>query len=663
MAESRHLKRNVQLFNAADGAHEFEKLLTDTDVVLLFHNAPFDLAVLCARNPALLPHVFEAVSSGRIRDTRVRQELLDIHAGRKQDGGKVLVRREGQWFKADYSLAGLVKLHCGRDRTREKKDPTAWRTRFHELEDVPIPHWPREAYDYVIADAWDPIEVYRSQALEARKLRYLATGLAEEAVVNEVEQVQAAWALHLMAVWGIRTDREAVAQLEDRLLQEQKTTRARLQRSGLLKARPSTAQERREGKVDFVEAGPRGQRAMRWATDKKRLAEYVQRVYERRGMTAPRTAPSARFPLGQVSTDKDTLYQSGSLLLKLAADGGGVDKILTTYLPALKQGTLAPINVRYSVLKNSGRTAAFGEKNRETGEVMGCNIQNLPTGRRVGGVRECFVPRDGYYFVSVDYDTLELRALAQVCIWLFNRSRMAEVINSGRDLHSDMAARMINAPYEQIEKRKKTPGSPEKRARDCAKVSNFGLPGGLGSESLVDYARMGYGVILSSEEAARLKNAWRQSWPEMNQYLSYISAQVGFGSATMRQFWSNRIRGDCGYTEACNTLFQGLAADGAKLALFRIVREMYTDRKSPLFGSRMVAFIHDEFLAEVPIELAHEASYRLAEVAVSAMAEVIPDITITASPALMKRWHKDAAAVHDAKGRLIPWEPQPIARA
>ncbi len=649
------------LLNAQQGADLAASLLADENTVLVFHNAAFDLAVICAARPELIKVVFAALKAGRIRDTKIRQELLDIYEGRKQKNGHTLVFRAGQWQRADYSLAGLVKLYGGRDRTAEKKAKDAWRRRFATLENLPVAEWPAEATEYVLADATDPLEVYEAQGRAAAELDYLDPDYPCRAIVDEVAQVQAAWALHLMSCWGVRTDAARVAELERVLLAEQAKNRETLAKAKFTVPRPATAEERREGKIDFYQDAGKGPRAMRWKADKKAIAAYVERVYARRGLPAPRTEPSERYPEGQIATDKDTLYESKSRLLALVADGGGVDKLLTTYIPVLKQGTTTPINVRYNVLVNSGRTSSYGEKDKETGDVSGCNIQNLPTGRRKGGVRECFIPRPGYLFVSVDYETHELRALAQICLWLFKRSRLAEVINSGQDVHSAMAAEMIGVTYEQIERNKKIKGSPEKLARDAAKVADFGLPGGLGIESLVEYARVGYKVTLTKQQAADLKRYWQQMWPEMGQYFAYINAKVGLIEGRLRQFFSGRVRGAVGYCDGCNTLFQGLAADGAKRALFRIAYEMYCDESSPLYGSRLAAFIHDEFLAEVPEDRAHAASYRLTEIAIEEMQKVTPDVRITASPALMRRWYKDAAERHDATGQLIPWEPDAAA--
>lgn len=54
---------------------------------------------------------------------------------------------------------------------------------------------------------------------------------------------------------------------------------------------------------------------------------------------------------------------------------------------------------------------------------------------------------------------------------------------------------------------------------------------------------------------------------------------------------TGRLRGGCTYTQARNAPFQGLAADGAKLALWELTKR----------GFRVVAFIHDEVVIELPV--------------------------------------------------------------
>jgi len=642
------------LFDRFAGTDYVESLLNDPLSHLVGHNVAYDLGVLCARRPELLPLVFKAMDAGRIWDTKVRQELLDIAFGRSARNGATFALRNGEWVKAGYSLAGLSGHYLGKDRFAEKTDANAWRLRYAELEDVPLTEWPVEATHYAKEDAEDTLAIFLKQ------------GGVDGALPTEQEQVRAAWALHLMSVWGIRTDAASVDALETVLLKEQARLRKRVIQAGILvpkrvpedeaefheevvkrkKATKKDLQPALDGSSVEIEyedgvayVVTRATVPMRWSKDSKKLEAYTQRYLTRRGKDVELTAT------GRVSTAKGTLKDSGSFLLDLVADGGAVDKVIGTYLPALKEGKERPINAKFNVLVNTGRSSC--EKP---------NLQQMPSGRKVGGTRECFVPRDGYVFVSVDYDTLELRALAQVCLVLFGKSEMAGAINADRDLHSQVGATMLGMTYEEVEKGKKQKGSKAKTARDAAKAFNFGAPGGLGAASLVTFARTNYGVILTEDQAREMKVQWLKAWPEMHRYFAWINQDVGLGEAVLRHPITGFVRGDVGYTDGCNHLFQHLAAQGAKRALYRAAREAYAEPDSAFFGSRPVVFVHDEIIAEVPEGRAAAASSRLAQIMCEEMALLIPDVKITASPTLMRYWTKDAVETYDTDGTLVPWE-------
>jgi DNA polymerase I-like protein with 3'-5' exonuclease and polymerase domains len=78
---------------------------------------------------------------------------------------------------------------------------------------------------------------------------------------------------------------------------------------------------------------------------------------------------------------------------------------------------------------------------------------------------------------------------------------------------------------------------------------------------------------------------------------------------------------------------------------------------SPLAGSYMVAFIHDEILIEAPKERAAEAAARLSELMVQGMKMFVRDIPVLAEPVIMDRWYKDAKPTFDDSGKLVAWEP------
>ena len=112
---------------------------------------------------------------------------------------------------------------------------------------------------------------------------------------------------------------------------------------------------------------------------------------------------------------------------------------------------------------------------------------------------------------------------------------------------------------------------------------------------------------------------------------------------------TGRLRGKVGFSQACNTPFQGLAADGAKLALWGLYRA----------GFRTVAFVHDEALIELPVGADHtEDAKRIDRILCESMAQLTGTIPIACEYALSDRWYKAAEAVFDDQGRLCRWTPK-----
>ena len=121
--------------------------------------------------------------------------------------------------------------------------------------------------------------------------------------------------------------------------------------------------------------------------------------------------------------------------------------------------------------------------------------------------------------------------------------------------------------------------------------------------------------------------------------------------------YTNRRRGQVHYTAACNSFFQGLAADGAKRALFEVQRHCQVLSDSPLFGSHVVNFLHDEIMLEVPEQRGPEAALELANIMMREFNHFVPDVPVRASPQLMRCWSKNAKPIYDSNGRLTPWQP------
>ena len=555
------------------------------------HNIAYDLAVIGQAYPSLLPKIFNLYERGMVIDTLICNKLSYIAKGwlRKDDKGKV----------PKFSLSALAKRHLGIDM-EGKSGEDIWRLRYAELDGVPLNEWPQEAQDYAREDV----------RITAKLVTF---HLPLWRILSTIElQHYAAWALHLMSCWGIRTDPAMVQELEEKLMAQKAEYDEVLIKEGVV----------RKGK------GSKNMTVVK---------ELVERAYAAIGKSAPTTEK------GSVKTDRRTLEESQDALLIMLAESGKTAKLINTFLPVLNQGADGPIHPRYNVLVDSGRTSSSSP-----------NVQQLP---RKGGVRECFVPREGgWVYVAADYHVAELCSLSQVIVTQFGYSKMAEELNAGRDLHITTAATVLNISYKDALDRYKSGDREVKDARQTAKILNFGLPGGLSVGGLKKYAK-GFGKDLTYREATELRDKWMLAYPEMDAYFKWISDMCGVeGEFTSKHPVSGYIRGGVGYTDGANHMFQHLTATGAKEAFTRIAKEAYTEPDSDLYNTRPVLFIHDEVILEARQEQAPAAAKRLEQVMDDAMRHWLPDVTCTAEAHIMRRWYKDAEPVR-VNGTLVPWEP------
>jgi DNA polymerase-1 len=600
--------------------------LTDGSI-LVGHNITYDLAVACAEDESLIPLIFAAYEAGRIRCTEVQQYLIDIARG---EGA--FRRTRGQTRKANTSLKELVWHWKGQELPKEG----TWRLRYHELDGKSLEEWPDEAIMYPLRDAR---EAYDIDALQ----RTYAFGAATPWTAKQVpplndaaNQNRAAWALHLASVWGVRTDPTKVHALEDALEAEHNSAVKILQKDGIVRA---------DG-----------------TTDTKLLRARVVAAYAAIHKEVPRTPPSKKFPDGQVQISAAVLNATsdGGLLVKGALHE--CENIRSNWLLAgwggLRSGTQVPICARYKPVLETGRVS--------------CSQPNMMNPPRGGGVRDCFVPRPGWVFAGADYDTLELRTLAQACLEMVGWSALADALNAGADPHLGLAAVLMGISDAEAARLYAEGDKNVEDWRQLCKIANFGFPGGMVPLTFQEYAE-GYGRVITLDVAKRLYAGWHKRWPEMDHYFKRIKAMLPWrGRGTIVQLQSLRVRGDVGFCQAANTFFQGRAADGAKEALWRVAKEQYTGVRtdgrpgvSPLYGCRTVIFMHDEIIMEVPeatathrLHGAGDAGERLGQVMVEAMSKWVPNVLIKASPVLMRSWKKGAKPVRNAAGVLVPGRPE-----
>ena len=622
----------------AEFVPEFERALADPACLLVNQNIAFDMACMCTLDPSYLPRVFAAYAAGRVRCIMLQEKLIQI-----------AVHGSTEKF---YNLAALCEIH---NLPAVNKD-NHWRLKFASLRDVPVAMWPPSAIEYALGDADRPARIYAAQLAIAAEFQR-RTGYA----ILHLSGYQAykAFACFLIQAKGFNTHPERTLELK-RLLDSALTTARRdLQEAGLVR--------------------PDGSK------DTKAAAAYITRACQARGMDVRLTGT------GRVCTSKevlelipDDLVTSYSLYSQAGTYAARVEDMC--------QGFELPLQCSFDTLLETDRTST--SKPAEDSVFVGTQPQNFPRKLLVGrgektaeyrtgkpiyapvGARECVAPPPGHVFIVCDLPTAELRSVSQQCLEWFGRSHLAEAINAGKDVHHMLGGQMIGLPYEDMLRRASEPAI--KDARDNAKPGNFGFWGGMKEKAFVSYAWKQAHRVFSLEQATALRSAWCASWPEHEPYFDLAKRVTNNGKvrswfdaktrewkemtvALIQHPRTGFVRNNCPYTVFCNTHFQHRTAVGAALGLCEVQRRCFAVPTSALYGCWTIMYTHDEIVGVAPIERAPEAAVELGEVMrdqFNTLHELVPIRQL--DPYVTTIYSKQAKAVTDANGRLVPWQPEGV---
>jgi len=324
-----------------------------------------------------------------------------------------------------------------------------------------------------------------------------------------------------------------------------------------------------------------------------------------------------------------------------------------------------------------------------------------------------------------------------VCEKRYGYSVLAQVIRNGIDPHCFTASMFSNCSLDNFMKLKTSSDLGERdyytTQRQKAKAINFGIPSGLSSLGLEEYARSAYGVNFTKEEATEFRNLLiNVIYPELSEYLKESEMQILADNigCSESQLWkkmswkkggeieknaaiaggmrnvikgktcregkeykknfvdkiwngleeltsqpdmfrlitessrsgsdnlfkslmgkdvvtlTGRIRGKIGFTQACNTPFSGLAADGAKLALWNLTEVGFT----------IVCFVHDEIIIEIPEQSDWDYEINLINnIVCSSMQELAGSIPIKCDYTLSRVWSKNARCIY-LENKIQIWE-------
>lgn len=584
-----------------------------------------------------------------------------------------------------------------------------WRMRYHDLLDVPLRRWPAEAERYaredaeITADLWidqwrEPRDKWTHSASVSWWGKLAPTPLEARNGIKvhfSHEALRSHYAYHLQrcAQGGIRVDRAYARNLRDtynrvrdaaaRVMVRHRVAGERPKRkagetwyqtySGAAKGRPDADNlhdmalacygDRKDVEPGLTDKGR--QVAAEW--EGRPLREWPEEVKA----YLSTAGHHLRRAVKATSDDARTLVKEGAIAaleweperieaaLEECDYPGLLAYTVLTKAHAYAGGMLGPlcdgptdiVRPRFAPLLDTGRISLAGDIR-----------QNMP---QAGGIRECFIPRDGCSFVIADYAQIELLAFALLIDWAQGYpGPLSIALNEGRDAHIVLAQDFLrleglDLTYAEALALKQGKGDPALvsrvlKARKNAKPINYGYGANM-SYATFCRTQAKANNILTLEEARIGKEIWLNNWQPQAYFAKIQSLQEHFakglgrgvhlGISTAIPFpgclpEDALVRGGLTYTQAANTYFQSICAIGFARA-FISVSQAGDDRKSPLYGFRPRLPIHDEIVNEGPSDRAADALVEQERIMRREMGAVLSGVAVATEGAILtERWAK-----------------------
>jgi DNA polymerase-1 len=271
-------------------------------------------------------------------------------------------------------------------------------------------------------------------------------------------------------------------------------------------------------------------------------------------------------------------------------------KLLSTYVDVLPKLVDQGGRIHSTLVQTGAATGRMSSRDP--------NLQNLPAQSGFGDdIRRGFIASPGKVFVGADYSQIEMRLLAE----LSNDENLIEIFKSGRDVHTEVAARVFGVKA----------GVVTKEMRRAAKVINFGIIYGMGVNALKN------NLGGTREEAQTFYNNYFASYPSIRNYFDEVVAGAKKNGYTKTLFGRRRyfpgLRSKIPFLiaaaerAAANAPIQGTATgDIIKLAIIKIDQEL--TKRGLADHSQFVLQVHDELIYEVDQAKAEDVKELVLEV-------------------------------------------------
>jgi DNA polymerase I-like protein with 3'-5' exonuclease and polymerase domains len=346
---------------------------------------------------------------------------------------------------------------------------------------------------------------------------------------------------------------------------------------------------------------------------------------------------------GKLPMDADNLRAVHDELAAAILNFRAEEKVLSTYVrPMIGRSYESSIRAwKEPFIAPDGRIHAnYRQVGARTGR-MSCsdpNMQNQP--RDDLRLRYNVEAEPGHVLVTCDLSNIEMVLFAAYC----GPGRLLTAVQNGDDLHT-LTAEMVGL------RDRARPGGGVETARQQGKVYNFTIIYGGGLRSIRRYFRV------SMDQARQMKARYNRAYPEVERLQDLITYRLeDDGHIQDKLISGRRFRVDPRDAyKATNYLIQGTAASLLKQAVI----DLHAD------GIPMVALVHDEIVAHVPIEDAREAAHLIEKRMTAAAApggplwmENLngPLVPLRADADIVHRW-SDAKPLKEADGREYYFDP------
>lgn len=265
------------------------------------------------------------------------------------------------------------------------------------------------------------------------------------------------------------------------------------------------------------------------------------------------------------------------------------------------------------------------------------NLQQIPAHSELGQViKSCFIPKEGYKFVSADYSGMELRIIAEYSqdpLWV-------STFIEGKDLHSVLCSETFNIPIEKV--KDSFPGKPDISYRFLQKTVNFMLAYGGSKFKLADVAQ------ITINEADKIIKAYFKKIPKVEKFLNSLAVSAIKNGYIRTDKYYRRIRffplldinnfKSIGEVEraAKNSIPQGTNSNITKLALCNL-QNVIDENNYPV---NILLTIHDEILTECREDFAEEWKIILEQTMIKAAEVIITTVPIEVEGIISDFWTK-----------------------